>query len=147
MPQTPQTYKNHVRYLPPYHFFVLPVLLINVLKSLRHIYLEPRLTLHLVWEVIMAAALLMLALLSRVMANTVQDRVIRLEMRQRLMEVLPADLRSRIRDLTRGQVVALRFAGDAELPELVRQVLAGTLTKQRDIKLKINEWQGDDLRA
>jgi len=90
---------------------------------------------------------LMLALLSRVMANTVQDRVIRLEMRQRLMEVLPADLRSRIRDLTRGQVVALRFAGDAELPELVRQVLAGTLTKQRDIKLKINEWQGDDLRA
>jgi hypothetical protein len=145
MAQTPQTYKNHTRWFPPYHFFVMPVLLINFLNSIRHLYKEP--TLHETWELIVAAALLMLGLLARVMVVAVQDRVIRLEVRLRLHELLPPDLRARIGELTRQQCVALRFAGDAEMPELVRQILAGTLTKQKDIKLKVKDWQGDYLRA
>ena len=81
------------------------------------------------------------------MALTVQNRVIRVEMRQRLNQCLPADLHNRIDDLTPGQLIALRFASDAELAELVRDVLAGKLANQRDIKMRVKSWQGDFLRA
>ena len=81
------------------------------------------------------------------MVLRVQDRIIRLEMRLRLQQCLPADLRSRIEELTPGQLVALRFASDAELPELVREVVAGKLAARKDIKLRVKNWQGDWLRA
>ena len=99
------------------------------------------------WEFVLALALLMLGFLSRIQALAVQDRVIRLEMRLRLKEVLPADLKSRINDISARQLVALRFASDAELPELVRDILAGKLDKGKDIKLKIKNWQADWQRA
>ena len=50
-------------------------------------------------------------------------------------------------ELTPRQMVALRFASDKELPELVRDVLAGKLASQKAIKLAIKDWQGDYLRA
>jgi hypothetical protein len=142
---TPQTYQNHVRWLPPFHFFVLPVLLINVLNMLRYLWNAP--SLGAAFGVLVAAALFMTALLARMMAITVQDRVIRLEMRLRLHEALPADLRSRIQDLTPRQLTALRFASDAELPDLVREVLGGGLATSRAIKQRVKDWQGDYLRA
>jgi len=145
MAQAVQTYKNHVRNFPPFHFFVLPVLFLNALNEIRHLWQSP--TLHSLWVFIVAVALLMTALLSRVMSLAVQDRVIRLEMRLRLKEVLPADLRPRITELTPRQLVGLRFASDAELPEMVRDVLAGKLTTTKEIKTKIKDWQGDWLRA
>ena len=107
-----QTYKNHPRLFPPYHYFVLPVLLIHFLNQIRHLWLAPsRAT---AWAVVVALALAALALFARVMTLRVQDRVIRLEMRLRLMQLLPQDLQSRINDLTPGQLVALRFASDAD---------------------------------
>ena len=87
------------------------------------------------------------ATVARLMALTVQDRVIRLEMRIRLKEVLPADLRSRVGELTPAQLIGLRFASDAELPELVRQVLGGSLKTTKEIKKVVRNWQGDYLRA
>jgi hypothetical protein len=87
------------------------------------------------------------ALASRAMAVRVQDRVIRLEMRLRLAAVLPGDLRAEIPKLATRQLVALRFASDAELPGLVRQVLAGSLRDQKAIKQAIVDWQADHLRA
>jgi hypothetical protein len=89
----------------------------------------------------------MLGFLSRVQALAVQDRVIRLEMRLRLKEVLPADLKSKINDISARQLVALRFASDAELPDMVRDVLAGKLEKTKDIKQRIKSWQADWQRA
>lgn len=145
MPESVQTYKNHVRWFPPFHFFVLPVLLINALNAIRHVWLAP--TRSTAFALLVAWALLMLALLARAMAITVQDRVIRLEMRLRLRECLPADLHARISELTRPQLVALRFASDAEMTGLVRDVLAGQLTTQKAIKMRVKDWQGDFLRA
>ena len=145
MAQTPQTYKNHARFFPLYHFFVAPVLMINVLNTLRHLYNRP--ARDTVWEVIVAAALVGLALAARVMALTVQDRVIRLEMRMRMQQVLPADLCARGGQLTRQQLVALRFASDAELAELVRDVLDGKLQTQKAIKERVRQWTPDYLRA
>ena len=145
MPQTPQTFKNHTRLLPPFHFFVIPVLLINFLNEIRHVYLEP--SRHFAWTLVVAAALLTLAFLARIMALTVQDRVIRLEMRHRLKDTLPFDLHGRINDLTPQQLVALRFASDEEMPALVRDVLAGSLATQKSIKERVQNWQGDYLRC
>jgi len=145
MAERTQSFKSHTRFLPPFHFFVVPVLLINLLNAIRHLWLAP--TGSMAFQVVVATALLLLALLSRNQVVTVQDRVIRLEMRLRLREVLPTDLQSRINELSRGQLVALRFASDAELPALVREVLDGRLTTSKDIKARIKHWQPDWLRA
>ena len=145
MADSGQTYKTHVRFFPLFHYFVAPFLLLNVVVRAYQLYRVP--TRHDVWEVIMAVVLVGLALAARVMALAVQDRVIRLEMRLRLHEILPAELRPRITDLTRDQLCALRFASDAEMPGLVKKVLAGELAKRDDIKKSVTQWQGDYLRA
>jgi Family of unknown function (DUF6526) len=140
-----QNYKNHIRFFPPFHFFVLPVFFINVIVSAVLLYRTPsRLG---VWQLVVASALLLAALTARVMALAVQDRVIRLEMRLRMRELLPPDMQAEIASITREQCVALRFASDAELPVLVRRVVAGELKSQADIKRQITHWQPDYFRA
>ena len=145
MAEPEQSYKNHIRFFPPFHFFVLPVFFINVIVSGWLLYQTP--SRFGIWQLVMAVALFMAALTARVMALAVQDRVIRLEMRLRMRELLPPDLQARIASITREQCVALRFASDAELPVLVRKVLAGELKSQADIKREITHWQPDYLRA
>jgi len=145
MAEPMQSYKAHARWLPPYHFFVLPVLLANVLNAIRHVWLLP--TLGMFFQLLVAAALLTLGFLARVMVLTVQDRVIRLEMRLRLRGLLPPDLQSRINELTHRQLVALRFASDAEMPELCRDVLEGKLATTNEIKQRVKNWEPDWLRA
>jgi hypothetical protein len=140
-----QTYKNHARFLPAFHFFVIPVLFANFLYQARHLYMNP--TPGGGVAVVVAMALLMLGFLSRIQALSVQDRVIRLEMRLRLKQVLPADLQARINDVTPRQLVALRFASDAEMTDLVRDILAGKLQAPKEIKLRVKSWQADWLRA
>lgn len=145
MAESGQTYKTHVRFFPPFHFFVAPVLLINVFVTGWLLYRAPS-GLG-VWQLIVAAALLMTAFVARVMVLAVQDRVIRLEMRLRLLGVLPPDLQPRISELTYRQLVAMRFASDAELTELVREVLEGKLATSKEIKQRVKNWQADWLRA
>lgn len=99
------------------------------------------------WNAIFAFVLFVGFFAARVMALTVQDRVIRLEMRLRLRELLPAARHGDIAKLTRGQLVALRFASDAELPALMDRCLAGEFAKGDDIKRAVKEWQADWLRA
>jgi hypothetical protein len=140
-----QTYKNHARFFPPFHFFVLPVLLLNFMNATRHVWLAPNRSTG--FAALVAAGLLMLGFSARAMALRVQDRVIRLEMRLRLGGLLPAPLSGRINDLTPPQLVALRFASDAELPDLVRDVLEGKLATQKAIKMRVKDWQADWLRA
>jgi len=145
MAERVQTYKNHSRLLPPFHFFVLPVLLLNFLNEARKVWRYPSEGAAL--AAVVAAALLTLGLLARTQALAVQDRVIRLEMRLRLRQVLPQELHARINDLTPRQLVALRFACDAELADLVREILGGKLRTPKEIKLRVKTWQPDWLRA
>jgi len=140
-----QSYKKHARFLPAFHFFVIPVLLVNLLNEMRHAWIDP--SRHFLFQVVVAAALLMTAFLSRIQALTVQDRVIRLEMRLRLRGILPPDLQPNVDTLTHRQLVALRFASDAEMADLVRDVLAGKLSSGKEIKMRIKSWQPDWLRA
>jgi hypothetical protein len=145
MAEREQSYKKHARWLPLFHFFVMPVLAVNVFVALwRFIQIPGLATTH---GIVFAVALLGLGFLSRTQALTVQDRLIRLEMRLRLRQLLPPDLHPRINDLTHRHLVALRFASDAELADLVRDVLAGKLTTPKDIKMRVKTWQPDWLRA
>ena len=145
MAERVQSAKSHTRILPPFHFFVIPVLLVNLGNTIRYFWIDR--TLHDGFQIVMAAALLLLAFLSRIQAVTVQDRLIRLEMRLRLQGILPPDLQQSIDTLTPRQLVALRFASDEEMAELVRDVLAGKLPASKDIKGRIKSWQADWLRA
>jgi Family of unknown function (DUF6526) len=141
----PQSFANHARIYPLFHFFVAPVLILNLLYTIYRIIRQP--SFDTVWALILAASLLGLATAARLMALTVQDRVIRLEMRLRLIQLLPPALQARIGDLTHAQLIGLRFAGDGELPQLVQQVLDGSLKSAKEIKQAVKSWQGDYLRA
>jgi hypothetical protein len=140
-----QSFENHARFVPAFHFFIAPVLLINFIWSL--VRLRDGLSFASAMNVLVAAALLTLAFVARIFALTVQDRVIRLEMRLRLAGLLPADLQPRIGEFSIAQLVSLRFAGDEELPALARQVLEEKLDDRKTIKRRVKNWQGDFLRA
>ncbi len=140
-----QTYKNHARLRPAFHFFVIPILFINVVVVAWRFFQVP--ATGTAWSVVFALGLLMLGFESRIQPLRVQDRVIRLEMRLRLREILPPDLAARIYELTPRQLIAMRFASDAELPSLTREVLSGNLPTTKAIKMRVENWQGDHLRV
>jgi len=145
MAQPPQTIKNHARFFPLFHFFVAPVMMINFFVAVWQLYKQP--SAGTAWGLVVALALVGLALASRLMALTVQDRLIRLEMRLRLQQLLSPELAARVGEIDRPQFVALRFASDAELPDLVRDVLHGKLETQQAIKERVRNWQPDYFRA
>lgn len=144
MDNAPQTFANHVKYDPPFHFFLLPVLAINVLIAGYYIFRFPGIAT--VWIFIVSFALLVLLGRVRGYATHLQDRVIRLEERFRLQALLSEPLRSRIGELTDSQLVGLRFASDAELPALVQHALNEKLSRA-DIKKAITNWRPDYSRV
>lgn len=144
--QNPQNFQNHTRNVPLYHQFVFSVFMINLGWTIYRL-VKDVFSWGAIVNVLVAMALLVLAFYARTFAVTVQDRVIRLEMRLRLAGILPADLRPRIPEFTVAQLVALRFAGDAELPALARKVLDEKLIDRKAIKRLIKDWQADYLRA
>jgi hypothetical protein len=142
---TVQTFENHTRYVPLYHFVLFGILMINlvwsVVRIVRHHSVDAAVAL------LIALGLLILFFYARQFALTMQDRLIRLEMRLRLVKVLPADLAQRIGELTVSQLIGLRFASNEELPELVRKVLAEGISDRTAIKRMVRTWQGDYLRV
>jgi len=143
---TEQNFENHGKFVPSYHFFAVPVFVINLLWSLYRLK-QLGISFEGIFGVILAAALVVLVFQARLFALAVQDRVIRLEERLRYERVLPADLQARTGELAIGQIVALRFASDAELPELARKVLDEKLEKRKAIKQLVKNWKPDYLRA
>jgi len=141
-----QNLRNHSKVVPIFHFFAIPVFIINFIWSLVRLR-TLEFTFAGVFGVIFAAALVILVFEARLFALAVQDRVIRLEERLRYKQVLPADLQARVCELTINQIVALRFACDAELPELMRKVLDEKLTARKPIKQLIKTWRPDYQRA
>ena len=141
-----QNLKNHVRFVPLYHFFALPILIINFGVQ---IYLLIHLGLGFLqaFSVLLAAALFFGVLYGRLFALSVQDRLIRLEERLRYERILPDELRWRADELSVNQFFSLRFASDDELPSLMRKTLDEKLTQRKAIKQLIKTWRPDHLRA
>lgn len=141
-----QNFANHGKVVPVFHFFAVPVLIINFFWSLFRLK-NLGISFAGIFGVIFAAALVVLVFETRLFALAVQDRVIRLEERLRYERVLPADLQARTGELTTSQIVALRFASDAELPVLMRKVLDEKMEKRKAIKQLIKNWRPDYQRA
>jgi hypothetical protein len=153
----PQSYANHARFVPLFHFVTFGILAINLIVRLWQLIAgvgmnRPSDAPWWIWllpvlNFAVAAALVLLAWFARTFPLAVQDRIIRLEERLRLERLLPEDLRGRIGELRTGQLVGLRFASDGEVADLVRRVLAGELQTNDQIKRAIKDWRADHLRA
>jgi len=150
-----QSFSNHAKTVPAFHFFVLPVLLLNVIweivrasRTLGHAEtIGFALVAGAAVSILLSVALLGLAFLARLFALGVQDRVIRLEERLRYQQLLPEDLKPRISEFTVNQLVALRFASDADLPVLARKVLDGKINQRKAIKQMVQNWRPDYQRV
>ena len=147
----PQTFANHTRLDPPFHFFVLPVFVLGLVLTLIHFFYHLRESdfrdnFHSFLLVLLALALLTLIFKVRLYSLKVQDRVIRLEERLRLTQLLNEPLRSRIPELTTDQLCGLRFASDAEVAKLAERALNEKLSR-KDIKKAIQNWRPDYWRV
>jgi hypothetical protein len=142
--EVPQSASRHTRWDPIYHFFVLPVFAISLLGSIVLLVMRPGL--HTAWFLIFMIAELILIFKVRMYPLKVQDRVIRLEERLRLMALLEPALHPRIGELTEAQLIALRFASDAELPALATRALNEKLAGA-EIKKAIRDWRPDEWRV
>ena len=140
-----QTYSNHVRWYPLVHFVIQPLLVINLLCHLVRLIMAPS------WErgfwAVLSVVLILMVIAARLQALKVQDRLIRLEERLRYSVLLAPELNARAAGLRTGQMIALRFASDAELPALIERTLDGEFEKPRNIKREIKDWRGDYLRV
>jgi hypothetical protein len=141
----PQTYANHTRWHPPFHFFAMPVtlaaLILAIVNVVKHYEVLEAWAL-----VVLAAAALVTTFLTRINALKAQDRVIRLEERLRLTALLGEPLKSRIGELTEGQLIAMRFASDGEVAGLVEKALSAKMSG-KDIKKAIVNWRVDTFRV
>lgn len=145
MANAPQSYANHTRWYPLVHFVITPLLTFNLIA--RIVFLVQELSWQNGFDLLVAIALILLSFAARLQALKAQDRVIRLEERLRYQRLLSPDLADRAGEIRTGQIIALRFASDAELPALVQRVLNGDFQRTKEIKLAIKDWRGDYLRV
>ena len=145
MPRPAQTYANHRRWFPLYHFFALPVLVAHLVLQTTRAVQEPSPARW--WDVVVAAALVGALVAARTMVLIVQNRLVGFEMRLRLATLLAPELRARIPELRLRQLIALRFASDEELPALVERCLSGELKTADQIKREVRHWRADWQRA
>lgn len=140
----PQTYKNHTRYDPMFHYILIPFFLLNFFVAVHHLVRHPGA--RSVWLLLLSIALFLLTGMVRGYSLKVQDRVIRLEETLRLSALLPPPQRAHFSELSVKQWVALRFASDAELPALAERAWTEKLTPDQ-IKQAIQQWRPDYFRV
>jgi hypothetical protein len=143
MADKPQSFKNYTRLDPLFHQFLGPlsfILLIAAVTSfVRNVGLMTA------FQVVAAIWAVVVTFKIRLYALKVQDRIIRLEERLRMHELFSEPLKSRIGEFTESQLIALRFASDAELPALAEKALQGL--DQKQIKASIKTWRPDYFRV
>lgn len=145
MAQPPaQSYASHKMFVPGFHFVTLGLLLVLLLWSLYRLVAD--FSADTAFRFLLVLAVSLLSWYARMFPLRAQDRIIRLETQLRLARVLPPDLAARVPELRSGQLIALRFAGDEELPELARRCLDGELRRREDIKRQIRSWVPDHHR-
>lgn len=140
----PQSFKNHGRLDPPYHFVLVTTLAVNLFVVLS--YTIHHLNYMTEWMVILSLGAFIPALKLRSYPLKVQDRVIRLEERLRLQALAPAEWHTQIYKLTEDQLIGLRFASDEEVVALAKEAMEKNLTRKQ-IKERIKSWRPDNWRV
>ena len=136
----PQNYDNHAKFIPIFHYFALPLLLINFFGALFRV--TQGMTFYSLNELGLAISLIVVAVFTRLFALKAQDRVIRLEEQLPRQVLLPDSLKERANRLTMGQIVALRFASDEELANLTRDALDNSRSPKA-LKQAVKHWRPD----
>ena len=144
MSAKPQSYDNHAKMVPMFHGVTFGLLVINLVWAAVRVFRS--VSTGTVVALLLAVALILVMFWARLFALGVQDRVIRLEERLRMAQLLPDDLKPRIGDFTTEQLIALRFASDEELPSLARRVLLEGITDRKTIKQAVKNWRADHQR-
>lgn len=142
-----QNYKNHMRLFPLHHYVTTPItvfLLVWSLIGLGNINADN--VGDVVFRILASLALVLIAFIARIYGIKNQDRLIRLEMRQRYFELTGKSFKTLENQLRLGQIIALRFAGDDELLSLIDRAIAEKLSS-KDIKLAVKNWQADFHRV
>lgn len=137
-----QNYDNHRKFVRGYHVVAFGLLALNFFYSLYRV--VAALSLDSVMALLLAFALISVFFYARIFALRAQDRIIRLEERLRLHELLPPDQQHTIDKLTTSQLIALRFASDGEVAALVAAVLAEGIEDRDEIKKRVTNWRADD---
>jgi hypothetical protein len=140
----PQSFKNHTRWDPPYHFVLGLVLVANLIISIVHVVQHPHF--YAAWLVVLSVAVFIFYLQLRGYPLKVQDRVIRLEERLRLQALAPAEWHAQINRLSEDQLIGLRFAADDEVVALAKVALEQNLNRKQ-IKERIKSWRADNWRV
>lgn len=140
-----QSAANHARMVPGFHYVTGGFTIVYVVWSMWHAASTRSVDAH--FQMLGGFGLLGTYWYTRAFPLKAQDRVIRLEEQLRLATLLPDDLRGRIKELSARQLIAIRFASDAEVPELVRWVLTDRVTDTKLIKQRIVSWREDNHRV
>ncbi len=143
-PVKPQSFANHARFVPGYHFFTGTLVLVILGWSLYRA--ATARTADAAFGVFVGIALIAEFIYIRTFPLNVQDRVIRLEERLRLARLAP-ERQVKWDALTASQLVALRFASDAELPALAAQIVDEKILDRKTITSMIKNWRPDYMRV
>lgn len=147
--KSPQTYSNHRRFDPSFHFLLFGLFAANAVISiwaLIRMFRGQHFDFVTLWSAVMAVTFILFLLKLRVYALHNQDRLIRVEEQLRMKALLPATLATRALELRPSQYVALRFASDEEFPGLVQQTLDENLNSEQ-IKKRISTWRANTFRV
>jgi len=140
---TPQSFKNHGRFDPAFHFVRFFVVIVNLVYAGIHLYRQQ--TISAAWYLVLSLVVIIPLFKLRTYPLKVQDRVIRLEERLRLQALAPEEWHAQIYRLTEDQLIGLRFAADDEVVELAKQALEENLNRKQ-IKERIKSWRADNWR-
>jgi Family of unknown function (DUF6526) len=139
-----QSFDNHAKMVPLYHFWAFALVAVPTLYF--GFVTVTGFSLDRLMLLAFAVGVVLVSFFARLFPLGVQDRVIRLEERLRMERLLPEDLKGRISEITTTQLIGLRFASDEELPELTRRVLDGSLTELKGVKQAVRKWRADHQR-
>lgn len=141
-----QNYKNHIRFNPLHHFVIAPLTGTLFIWSLVSLFLASEINSQHVYMVLLSLGLFLTTFSARLHGLRNQDRLIRVEMRQRYFELTGKRFSEKESQLRISQIIALRFASDEELLDLLDRAVKDHLSAKR-IKEEVKNWQSDYLRV
>lgn len=141
-----QNYKNHIRFNPLHHFVLAPLTFVLFVWSIVKLVNTVGDFNNALFFLILSFTVLILGFIARMYATKNQDRTIRLEMRLRYFQLAGKSFQDKENQLSTSQIIALRFASDEELIELIERSISEKLPA-KEIKKSIKNWTPDHMRV
>ena len=144
MSDSPQSFENHAKLVPMFHFVAFGLLMVAFLWFTYRMVTD--FSVGRMMFVVLIVGVILVAFFARLFALGVQDRVIRLEEQLRMARLLSPELQGRIGEISTEHFIGLRFASDEELEELTTRVLNGEFPSRKEVKQAVRNWRADNER-